>query len=431
MDRRFFASLLQLAGFQPELHRNGHPWYPMLDSLRSVFCAILGSMGLYAAFLGLLTFPLIQNQVIYLNKVKLTWGQDVNIPEQWGFLHNQVTPFYLKTPDGENLHAWHILPPELYRRHEKDLLSEPSGLVPDISDRLGFRLLRDEPDSLLVLYLHGAAGTLGSGYRPPSYRAISAGAPEKIHIVAIDYRGFGTSTGKPSESGLLLDAIALVDWALEEAKIPPSRIVIWSQSIGTAVATKLVHHMAALRDPDKPVLFSGLVMVAPFADVKSLTATYRVAGTVPLLEPVARFPRLLDFLNSFIRDKWPSKDRLAAFVRACEEMPAGTVYDSENRKHYRVNIIHAQDDYDIPWTHSDQMFWSAVNASLPTGIGFEELEREKELAKVALGEGGWTYSRETERGLIREDIAVYGLHDMIMGYPIVSVAVMRAFGIDP
>lgn len=409
---------------------DGFP-HPAAVAMRSVVYAILGSMGLYAAFLGLLTVPLIQNQVIYLNKVKLTWGQDVNIPEQWGFLHNQVTPFYIKTPDGENLHAWHILPPELYRSHENELLSEPSGAVPDITERLGFKLLRDEPDSLLVLYLHGAAGTLGSGYRPPSYRAISAGAPDKIHIVAIDYRGFGTSTGKPSESGLLVDAIALVDWALEEANIPPSRIVIWSQSIGTAVATKLVHHMAALRDPDKPILFSGLVMVAPFADVKSLTATYRVAGTVPLLEPVARFPRLLELLNSFIRDKWPSKDRLAAFVRACEDMPTGAVSGLENRKHYRINIIHAKDDYDIPWTHSDQMFWSAVNASLPAGIGFEELEREKEVAKMGLGEGGWTYSKETERGLIREDIAIYGLHDMIMGYPIVSVAVMRAFGIDP
>lgn len=408
---------------------DGFP-HPAAVALQSVLYAVLASAGFYAAFIGLLTIPFIQNQVIYLNKVTLTWGQDVNIPEQWGFLHNQVTPFHLKTPDGENLHAWHILPPELYRRHEKQLVAEPSGLVPDVTDRLGFKLLRDDPDSLLVLYLHGAAGTLGSGHRPPSYRAISAGAPDRIHIVAIDYRGFGTSTGKPSESGLLVDALALADWASEVAGIPTSRIVIWSQSIGTAVATKLLHHLAALRDPDKPVLFSGLVMVAPFADVKTLTATYRVAGTVPLLEPVARFPRLLQVLNGFIRDKWPSKDRLAAFVRACEDMAAGAVGDLSNGKYYRINIIHAQDDYDIPWKHSDQMFWSAVNASVPTGISFEELEREKEVAKVALGEGGWTFSRETNRGVIREDIAKYGLHDKIMGYPIVSIAVMRAFGID-
>lgn len=204
------------------------------------------------------------------------------------------------------------------------------------------------------------------------------------------------------------------------------------------MATKLIHHLADPQEPDqKPVLFSGVVMVAPFADVKTLTATYRVAGTVPLLGPVARFPRLLGFLHGFIRDQWPSQDRLAAFVRACEAMPAVVGDDDEDADgekkdyHYRIHLIHAQDDYDIPWTHSDQMFWGAVNTSLSAGISFEALEREKEGAKVALGAGAWTYSRATSRGVIREDIAVYGLHDMIMGYPIVSLAVMRAFGIEP
>lgn len=104
------------------------------------------------------------------------------------------------------------------------------------------------------------------------------------------------------------------------------------------------------------MLFSGLVMVAPFADVETLTATYCVAGTIPLLEPVARLPELLQFLNSSIRDKWRSKDRIAAFVRACEDMRIRVASDLGNGKYYRINIIHAQDDYDIPWKHNDQMF---------------------------------------------------------------------------
>lgn len=409
----------------------------LIHSPGAIACAVLAPIGLYAVFLGLLTIPFIQNEVIYLNRVTLTWGKDLNIPEQWGFLHNQVSPFYIKTPDGERLHAWHILPPGLYRQHEQELVSEPSGLVPDITARLGFRLLRDDPASLLVLYLHGAAGTLASGHRPPSYRAISAGAPDRIHIVAIDYRGFGTSSGAPSEQGLLVDAVALADWATREAGVPASRIVVWSQSIGTAVATKLVEHMA-LAAP-QPVFFSGLVLVAPFADVKTLTATYRVAGTIPLLEPVARLPRLLALLNSFIRDKWPSAERLASFVRACERMPAldlpttdeGGIRDKKKPGHYyRINIIHAQDDYDIPWSHSDQMLWSAVDASRAEGISFHDLELEKEAGKTALGEGGWTFSSATRNGVIREDISKHGLHDWIMGYPIVSVAVMRAFDLD-
>lgn len=402
----------------------------MIHSPRAITLAAIAPIGLYAAFVGLLTIPSVQNQVIYLNKVTRTWGQDLNIPEQWGFLHNQVSPFYIKTSDGEKLHAWHILPTGLYRQHEQVLIAEPSGLVPDVSERLGFKLLRDDPESLLVLCLHGAAGTLASGLRPSSYRAISAASPKRIHIVAIDYRGFGTSTGTPSEAGLLVDAVALVDWAVNEAGIPPSRIVIWSQSIGTAVTTKLVDHVASLPEP---IFFSGMVLVAPFTDVKTLTSTYRLAGRIPLLEPVARFPRLMELLSRFIRDRWASVERLASFVRTCERMPPLAANDVGGKvgRYYRINIIHAEDDFVIPCSHSDQMFWSAVNATVPDGVTFQDLQAEKEAGKVDLGAGGWTFSRETRNGIIREDIVKYGVHDEIMGHPIVSVAVMTAFGLDP
>ncbi|KAI2465001.1 alpha/beta-hydrolase [Annulohypoxylon bovei var. microspora] len=387
-------------------------------AIKPVVYALIASTGLYTVFLGLLTIPFCQNQVIYLNRVTLTWLQDVNVPEQWGFLLNQVTPFNLPTSDGEVLHAWHILPLELYRQNEQSLIEEPSGLASDITNRLSFKLLRDDPSSLLVLYFHGAAGTLGSGWRPPSYRAMSAGAPDKIHTVAIDYRGFGASTGVPSEEGLLKDAITLADWAMKEAGIPPSRIVLFAQSLGTAVSISLANYMAARQSP---VLFSGTVLVAPFADVELLTSTYRVAGMVPILDPIAKFPQLLAWLNTFILSKWPSKNTIAEFVRRCEGMPG----DSQK---YHVTIIHAEDDYDIPWSHSEQVFWHAVNASLPEGIEYEVLEREKEASRMVRGAGGWVVDRRTAKGVIREEIMQYGLHDRIMSYPVVSSAIMRAFG---
>ncbi|KAF2149578.1 alpha/beta-hydrolase [Myriangium duriaei CBS 260.36] len=380
------------------------PSITMVDVVSTTIFILLVVTGIYFVFLGVLTIGWVQAQVIYLNKVKLTWFKDVNIPEQWGFLHNQVTPFHLHTPDGETLHAWHILPLELYRRHEQALIKEPAGLALDIKSRTCFKLLRNDPDALLVLYLHGAAGTLASGFRPPSYRAISSGASDRIHVLAIDYRGFGTSKGTPSEQGLLTDALTLVNWAMAEADIPANRIVLFSQSLGTAVTASLMHHLA--HQPVDPVFFAGTVMVAPFADVQSLTATYKVAGTIPILSPLARFPALMGFFHGFLKTFWPTSEALPAFVRGCEIDP-----DAASR--YHITIIHAKDDYDIPWEHSDKLYWSTVNATLPQSASDEQLEDMKLTGRKDLGAGGWVVDRKTARGVLRQEITEYGLHDRI------------------
>jgi abhydrolase domain-containing protein 12 len=388
--------------------------------LKPLFGTLTGVVGIYATFIALLTIPTLQDHVIYLHRVTLTWFQDVNIPEQWGFLRNQVTPFHLITPDGETLHAWHVLPLEAYRQHQEELRNEPTGLCQDIESRLSFKLLKNDPKAQLVVYLHGAAGTLGSGWRPQSYRALSA-ASSNIHVLVVDYRGFGTSTGWPSEAGLLTDALTLVSFATERAGIPAERIVIFAQSIGTAVAMSLTHYLAT---QSPPVLFSGTVLVAPFADVASLTKTYKVAGTVPLLSPIAFFPKLLALLNHFIISKWPSQEKLAGLIRHLDSLKV----DGRKRK-YDITLIHAEDDYDIPTMHSDVLFWHGVNATLnaESFVAFEELEKRKMNERVPLGAGGWEMNWQGKGGVIREQIVQHGLHDRIMSYPVVSLAVARAF----
>ncbi|EFX03779.1 abhydrolase domain containing protein 12 [Grosmannia clavigera kw1407] len=376
-----------------------------ISVLQSSLYAVAGSLSLYCIFLCALTMPVVQDQVVYLNKVRMTWFQDVNIPEQWGFLHNQVTPFHISSSDGESLHSWHILPLGIYRRHAAELVRESSGVaIADMTIRLSFKLLRDDPDALLVLYFHGAAGTLASGWRPPSYRALSAAAPDRIHVVAIDYRGFGTSSGTPSEAGLQTDAQALVDWAVHVAGISPSRIVVFGQSLGTAVAVSLVQRLAE----QEALLFSGLVLVAPFADVAQYV------------------PRLLAYLHTLVRAKWPTSDRIADFVRLCEAMPTSP-NDDIRRQRYHITILHAKDDYGIPWTHSQTVYWHAVNASTPLGIGYDDLEREKEQAQTRLGEqGGWTVTRRTGKGMLTQHVLRHGLHDRIMSNVVtVDAAVVK------
>ena len=77
------------------------------------------------------------------------------------------------------------------------------------------------------------------------------------------------------------------------------------------------------------------------------------------------------FFNSFVVSKWPSKKKIADLIMLCENTP------NENSK-YHITMIHAEDDYDIPRTHSETPFWHAANASIAMGISYDDLEKEKE-----------------------------------------------------
>ncbi|KAG6993817.1 hypothetical protein G7Y79_00050g085540 [Physcia stellaris] len=371
-------------------------------------------IGFYAFLLGLLTTQSFQAHVVYLHKLQMTWSKDLNIPESFGFLRNQVTPFSIPTRDGNTLYAWHILPIELYRQHESTLIDEPSGFVGDVTSRFAFNLSRHDPDARLVIHMHGAAGTVASGYRVPNYLALSAGQPSKIHVLTFDYRGFGHSPGTPSESGLVLDAIAVVDWAIKIGGFSPSRIISFGQSLGTAVSLAVSEHFAT---QSPPVVFAGSILVAPFVDVASLVATYRLAGTIPILSPLSRFPLLFNYLSTFIHDKWSSKDRIAAYVQANEA----------SGERYWLTLIHAEDDYDIPWHHTETLFWHAVNATIIKRINDDQFVDAKNVSNKHLGAAGSIMESRTKNGVIMKEVLKTGLHDVIMGNPVITLAVMRIF----
>lgn len=388
-------------------------------SLLKVCCLSVTVLTLtYFGILSLMiAFPVLQTHLFYLHRVTQTWSKDLNVPEQFGFLHNQVTPFFISTSDGEKIHAWHVLPLDLYRRHQDKLLAEPSGLSRDITSRLAFKLLRDDPEARLVIYLHGVAGTLASGYRTDCYRTLYSTAPDKIHVLAADYRGYGYSSGIPSEKGLLIDAASLVDWAMRVAGVPPSRIVIFGQSLGSAVGISLSRHFA-IQSP--PVSFAGMILVASFSDVATLMASYRIGRVIPVLSPLAQIPRLLTFFNGFLASTWLSKDRIAEFVRLNEG-------ESARRRKYHITLIHAEDDRVISFSHTEVLFRHAINATFPLGKSHEDLEREILMAETDLGAGGRSVEWRTERGVIREEILKYGVHDKIMAYPVIGIAALRTF----
>lgn len=394
-----------------------HTMLVLYKSLKTAFAGLLVSGTVYLVLLGFLAgFPALQTHVFYLHRVTLTWLKDLTIPEQFGFAPRQVTSFYIESEQNERLHAWHVLPLGLYRRNLSFLLSDENAESNHKRPSTALDLLKNDPEAHLVLYFHGTAGCLASGWRPDSYRTIYAAAPDHIHVLSFDYRGYGLSSGTPSEEGLLQDGRAAVEWALNVAGIPPSRIVIYGQSLGTAVALALMQHYASLPEP---ILFAGHVLTASFSDVATLTATYRIGGIIPVLSPLAKIPPLLAFFNSFLTNTWMSKDRIAEFVRLREASNTGP--------RYYINLIHAEDDSDITCEHSNVLFWHAINASSSAALTFDQLDKQKSLTRKDLGHGGWVTEHRTDRGLVRQTMLNYGVHDKLMSYPVTSLAVLEAF----
>ncbi len=73
--------------------------------------------------------------------------------------------------------------------------------------------------------------------------------------VLFNYRGFGNSTGKPSERAFVDDAVAIVDWAKEQ--LPNRPLVLFGLSLGSGVAVQA----AAQVKPE------ALILVSPYRSV--------------------------------------------------------------------------------------------------------------------------------------------------------------------
>jgi uncharacterized protein len=109
------------------------------------------------------------------------------------------------------------------------------------------------PGRGIVLFLHGNPGTVaGTAGRLADLQRSGLGA------MAIDYRGFGRSTGHPSQNGMRRDADAAFDWLRRAA--PRSQIAAFGESLGTYPAVALAC--------DRPV--AGVLLNAPFASLRQL-----------------------------------------------------------------------------------------------------------------------------------------------------------------
>jgi len=125
-----------------------------------------------------------------------------------------------------------------------------------------------------VLFFHGN-GEIAADYDSigPFYNRIG------VNFLAVDYRGYGASTGAPSEQGLYRDAEASIRFFNERLRKGTAPVVFWGRSIGAPVAA----HGAATSTPD------ALVLETPFPDVRTLLAGNPVMRFLSLFSGY-RFP---------------------------------------------------------------------------------------------------------------------------------------------
>ena len=224
----------------------------------------------YAGLAGMLYFS--QSSMVYYPEI----GREMVVtPRQAGLDYEDVK---LVTADGIDLHGWFV----------------PSA-----------------PSRGTVLFLHGNAGNI-------SHRLDSLLMFHRLgySTLIIDYRGYGSSGGKPSEQGTYQDAEAAWRHLTETRKVPADTIALFGESLGGAVAAWL----AARRRPGALVIASG------FTSVPDLAAKF--------------YP--------FLPVRWLSR------------------FDYDTRSHLRaveapVFIAHSPEDEIIPYQHGLALY-DAANA---------------------------------------------------------------------
>ena len=128
--------------------------------------------------------------------------------------------------------------------------------------------------SPVLLWCHGNAGNLihrlenlGELYR--------AG----LSVFIFDYRGYGRSSGKPSEEGLYQDALAAHGYLTGTRGVKPERLVLFGRSLGASVAGEVASRKQA----------AGLILESPFPSV-AVVARALYAGLPMHWLLSARFP---------------------------------------------------------------------------------------------------------------------------------------------
>ncbi|XP_072485924.1 protein ABHD12B isoform X2 [Notamacropus eugenii] len=257
--------------------------------------------------------PPIMEKIIFLSCWKAPFLVDLKKPES--YIPHTIN-FYIKPENGITLGVWHIVPESRAEEAKgKDLSWYETAL---------------QDGNPIVVYLHGSAENRASHHRIKLLKVLSEGG---FHVLAVDYRGFGDSTGKPTETGLTRDAICIYEWTKARSGTTP--VCLWGHSLGTGVATNAAR---TLEERGSPV--DAIVLEAPFTNIRDALANYPI---LKMFHKLPGFVRL--FLDAVTIDKivFPN-------------------YENVKFLSSPLLILHAKDDKTIPFEKGQKVYEIAHSA---------------------------------------------------------------------
>lgn len=170
-----------------------------------------------------------RSELVYPRNIPADARTSVPQPRQFGM--DDYEELQLRTLDGVSLHGYFIRAP----RKRLD-------------------------QNLTVMMFHGNAGNIG--HRVPIAKVLQEYL--NCHVMMMEYRGYGLSTGVPDENGLKIDAQTALDHLRQRGETANSKIVVYGQSLGGAVAINLVAKNEEKGD------IAGLILENTFLSVRKL-----------------------------------------------------------------------------------------------------------------------------------------------------------------
>jgi len=157
----------------------------------------------------------------------------------------------LHAADGPRLRGW--------RLHAAGIGNREPGIEARGGNRSPASDSRRPARRVALLYFHGNAGNAGDRLDRARILVERLG----LDVFLVDYRGYGLSEGEPSEAGLYRDARAVYAAALDRG-FAPDRIVLFGESLGSAVAVDLAAGSAC----------AGAVLETPFLSIAEMARVH-------------------------------------------------------------------------------------------------------------------------------------------------------------